>query len=317
MSTSSRHHHPVVIVLGVAALLVAFVESAKATMLVVIYTQDGFWLASDGYRSSEGKHIADVCKIHETRFGLLAKSGESQGDTESGEIYSTDKEVENLLAAAENFEDFQSKLRVQFKQDIEQELALLVDDPLVTSQNLERFKMTNPIPPLLIPMLTRTVIMFDTKAPNATGTVLLVAPQSDLVKNQLFETYYRYWAPSLFGWHPVETADEQPSPPQPAITLPPSIHEYTYLVSYTKTDDWVRKHPKQAITEILQQAHRESPEGIGPPYAIVHVTLKKPKLPKVKWVSKGVCQGWSDSVYPTNTLVQMRDELREKNRANQ
>jgi hypothetical protein len=282
-------------------------------MIVVIYTEDGFWLASDSYRSGGGKHISDVCKIHETRFGLLAKSGESQGVTESGEIYSTDKEVEELLVASENIESFQSKLRILFKQEIEQELAFLVDDPTVTSKNLERFNMYQPIPEPLVSMLTRTAIMFDTSTSDDVGKVLLVAPQSVPMTDPRIGTYYKYWAPSLFGWHPANDATEQTDPP---IRFPPSVHEFTYLVSYAKTDAWVQKHPKQALTEILQQAHREKPESIGPPYAIVHVILRKSKSSKIKWVSKGVCPGWSESTRQENTLLQLRDELRQKSRAN-
>jgi hypothetical protein len=299
-------------ILVLAVLLVAFVKSAKATMLVVVYTKDGFWLASDSYRSAGGKHVANVCKIHETRFGLLAKSGESQGVTERAEIYSTDKEVEDSLNAAADLESFQSELRLRFKEEIQQELVLLIDDPHVTSQNLERFKIALPIPKWVVPMLTRTIIVFNTKVPSAEGKILLVAPESIPIQDQLLGTLYRYWAPSLFGWHPVETADELARPPRPAIILPPSIHEFTYLVSYPKTDAWVQEHPRQAITEILEQAHREQPEDIGPPYAIVRVSLRRSKLPKVKWISRGVCQGWSETVYGEKTLVQLRDEMRAK-----
>jgi len=216
-------------------------------MLIVVYTKDGFWLASDSYRSGGGQHTEDVCKIHETRFGLLAKSGDSQGDTETGEIYSTDKEVEDLLATSENFESFQARLRLQFKQEIDQELALLVDDPAITGQNLEHFEMSSPIPESLIPIKTRTVIMFNTKKADAAGTILLVTPQSEPIRSGLYGISYKYWAPSVFGWHPVEDAVQSAIPPNPPIKVPPSIHEFSYLVSYSKTDDWVRKHPKRRL----------------------------------------------------------------------
>jgi hypothetical protein len=296
--------------IGIIAISMVFAVSAHATMLIVVYTKDGFWLASDSYRSGGGKHSEDVCKIHETRFGLLAKSGDSQGSTETGEIYSTDKEIEDLLAANEDFDTFQSKLRMQFKHDIDQELALLVDDPTITSQNLEQSEMTVPIPEALIPVLTRSVIVFNTKKPEAPGTILKVEPQSEPVNSFIHRNAYKYWAPSTYGWHPVEYAGESAAPPKPATVLPPSIHEFAYVVSYSRTDEWVRKNPKSAITEILKQAHSEEPEMIGPPYVIVHVMLRKSKLPKVKWVSKGVCPGWSETLHPETALVHLRDEMR-------
>ncbi len=297
------------------ALLVALVQSAGATMIVVIYTKDGFWLASDSYRSAGGQHAANVCKIHETPLGLLAKSGESQAVTESGEIYSTDKEIEDLLLVSPDLTSFESRLRIQFKQDIERELAFLVDDPEVTAQNLEQFKMAEPIPKPLIPMLSRTIIMFDTKTSDSVGKVLLVQPQSD-EKKELSGTYYMFCAPSNLGWHAANDVIQQASQPHTVISFPPSVHEFTYLGSYTKTDAWVQKHPKQAMKEILQQAHREDPDDVGPPYAMVHVISRKSNVSKIKWVSKGVCPGWTENVYKEKTLVQIREEMRKQQPSN-
>lgn len=279
-------------------------------MIVVVYTKDGYWLAADSYRSRGGKHIEDVCKVHETRFGLLAKGGDSQGETETGELYSTDKEVEDLLSSSDNLEDFKTKVRVQFKQDIEQELVFLIDDPTVTSRNLDRFRMDLPIPDSLKPVLLRSLVIFDTKTSDRTGKILLVVPQSSPEIDSYGKRSYKYWAPSIAGWHDANDFFLQPVPPAPSIVYPHSVNEFSYLVSYDKTDSWVQKHPRKAITEILNKAHIETPENIGPPYSIVHVIMKKFGPPKIKWVSKGVCPKWTESISTENSLVKLRDEQR-------
>ena len=134
--------------------------------------------------------------------------------------------------------------------------------------------------------------MFDTSVPDDKGKILLVQPQSDQLIDPLLGPYYKYWAPSIFGWHNVDTAGLGVDSPHP-ISYPHSIHELAYPVSYPKADAWVQKHPKQALMEMLQQGHLEMPEEVGPPYVIIHVIWSKSKPPKVKWVSKGKCPGWS------------------------
>ncbi len=281
-------------------------------MIIVIYTPDGFWLAADSYRSRGGKHVADVCKIHQTRFGLLAKSGESQGDAGIETTYSTDKEVEDLLASAHDLASFQFELRLKFKRDIDEELAILVDDPSITWQNIEEKEMREPIPRPLVPKLTRMVILFDMRDPKGSGKILMVRPQShegSLLRGGHLHKFFKYWAPSVAGWHPAEDIEEEIAPGV-RPTVSPSIHEFSFLTRYDKPDDWVRAHPKQALLEMLDKAHREEPESVGPPYTMVHVVQRKTKLPKVKWVAKGVCPKWTEETYKEGTLFQRRDEMR-------
>ena len=291
--------------LRMGVLLVALASYARATMIVFIYTNDGYWIASDSYRSSGGKHVSDVCKIHETRLGLLVKSGDSQGETTFGGPYSTDKEVEDLVSSSESLKDLKESLRARFKQDINREIAILVDDPQVTGESLEQMPMRNQFPEDIVSILSRVIVIFDTASPEATGEVLLVEPQSGRVfPNSL----YKYGARAVFGWHP---ADQLPYPSYPVIHTAPSIHQLSYMVSYGKSEAWVQLHPKETIVEMLTEGHKEHQEEIGPPYAIVHVIVRKSQAPKVKWVSKGVCPQWSESVDPSaKTLIQLRDELR-------
>jgi hypothetical protein len=296
------------IIIGVAALSVALFQSARATMIVVIYTKDGYWLASDSYRSSHGKHVANVCKIHETRFGLVAKSGESEGVTESGEIYSTDKEVRDLLNAAQDAKTFKSDLRRLFQQEMDQELAFLVDDPNVTGQNVELTQMATPIPHGLKAGFSRTVTLFDTTVPGDGGNILYVQAQSDQKIDPLSTPYFNYRA-SLLAWPDVETLVlEFDSPNQ--ISFPRSVHELAYPVSYSRTDAWIQENPKQALEELLQKGHSEKPEDIGPPYTIIHVICSKLKRPEVKWISRGACPGWSENLNRENSLTRFRDEER-------
>jgi hypothetical protein len=303
------------------ALLAAFLQPARATIIVVIYTKDGFWLAADSYRSGGGKHRENVCKIHETRLGLLAKSGDSQGATETGELYSTDKEVEDLLNSSENLEIFQSNLRRRFKDDIVKELVLIDDDPGVNSQNLEKMRFDSPIPEVFVSILTRDVIMFDTNKSDFVGKVLLVEPQSTpIVDNNgtpitiSGKHWYKYWAPSVAGWHDANDVIEQPLPPAAPLVFPSSIHQFAYSVSYEKTDAWVQKNPRRALEDIMSKAHQEEPEIIGPPYAVVHVTSRESGSPKIKWVSKGVCPGWTETIDYEHSIAKLVKDMKNRER---
>jgi hypothetical protein len=107
------------------------------------------------------------------------------------------------------------------------------------------------------------------------------------------------------GWHDANDVIEQPLSPTPHFVYPSSIHQFSYGVSYEKTDDWVQKNPRQALEEIMSKAHLEEPEMIGPPYAIVHVTSRKSGLPKIQWISKGVCPGWTETIDYENSIAKM------------
>jgi hypothetical protein len=151
------------------------------------------------------------------------------------------------------------------------------------------------------------------------GKFLLVEPRSD----PIFDYYgrplttsgqqlYKYWAPSVAGWHDANDVVQQPEPPATPVVYPSSVHQFSYGVSYEKTNDWVQKNPKRAITEIMNKAHKEEPEMIGPPYAIVHVISRKSGLPKIKWISKGVCPSWTEDTDYENSIAKMVIDQRNK-----
>ncbi len=290
-------------------IMVAGGNKALATMIVIIYTKDGFWLAADSYRSLGDDHQL-VCKIHETPVGLIVKSGNTQGLRQTGASYSTDKEVKDLSEKSAGTRVFEDTLRILFKRDVQEELAFLVDDPEINGSNIDRYKMQNPLPDGLTPSLSRTVILFDLANQDLIGKALVVQPASDRIPNES-DTRYKYWAPSLFGWHPANDIFPTPKPPLPRLIYPPSVHQFAYLVSYGRTDDWVQKNPDRAIREILRKGHSQEPHTVGPPYVIVHVVAGN-KGPKVKWISRGLCPSWSLDFKPDDFLLHFRAEQRKQ-----
>ena len=284
--------------------IVALANSASATMIVVIYTDDGFWLGADSYRSDGGRHVSNVCKIHETRFGLLAKSGQSQGPTEKENIYSTDREVKDVLASAENTQAFRDTIKSEFKSDIIQELAILCDAPDVKAENIATKKMNAPIPPAFVRSLSRTIVLFDSSSSILEGRVLNVQPQSDEAID-LFTKYYNYSAPATLNWHPVVDLKED--------FLPSSVHEFASQFPYSRSDNWVRSNPQADMVEILTQAHEHEPESVGPPYSIVHVISQKFGPPKIAWITKGVCPGWTTRIITPDKILEFRNEARQQN----
>jgi hypothetical protein len=281
-------------------------------MVIVIYTPDGYWIGADSARAGEGKRVETVCKVHETKFGLLLKSGRSQGTTAQGDGYSTDKEVEDLLAASASAEEFKESLRLRFKQDVEAELIHAIDNPKVTPQTFSTTRMSSPIPAPWIPVLTRSALLFESDGQHRLGEALVVMPQSDPLPAGLpGRTAYRYWAPSTLGWHPIDDPHLHLSQVNPEngtpISYPASVRMFSYAVSYPKPDTWVRTHPKQALLEMLGLGHAEQPQEIGPPYVLVHVVLHNGKKPITHWKERGVCPSWTEDILPDDMLQRLRE----------
>ena len=157
--------------------LLMFTQPLRATILIIVYTPDGFWLGADSARHKGESRSATVCKIHETKWGILLKGGNSQGTTYKGAHYSTDKEVEDSLENSMSADDFENNLRLQFKRDIDAELAFLVQDPRTTPENLEVLSFDSPVPATVINELIRTVLLVNPEE-QTPGKVLLVAAQS-------------------------------------------------------------------------------------------------------------------------------------------
>jgi len=260
----------------------------QATLLVVVYTSDGYWIGADSARSSHGKRVETVCKVHETRFGLLLKSGASQGTTTAGETYSTDKEVETVLKVSTNAEEVKANLRSRFKEDIEEELTYFVNDLAVGShQKLGESPIPTPIPDPLISALQRTVLLFEPDAANRLGEVLHVVPRSDPWADQItWPRMYRYWAPAILNWHPIDDLKPHTTDPSSGttVTFPESVRMFGIPFQYTKPDEWVRSHPREALLDMLEEANRLEPEEVGPPYVIVHVTRGKGPAQQIQWI---------------------------------
>ena len=286
-------------------LFLILAQPLRATMLIIVYTPDGFWLAADSARETGGLRTATVCKVHETKWGLLLKGGNAQGTTYQGDHYSIDKEVEAALEKSTSVADFENNLRLQYKKDIDAELAFLVQDPAVTPDNLESIGFDTPIPADTVSTLIRTVLMVR-PADVSPGEVLLVAPESPAISTDLMHrSKYRYWAPSIWGWHP--TIDIRPEPGG-LITFPGPARMFGELVTYSKPDTWVQAHPKEAIMEMLGLGHQQFPGTIGPPYVILHVIQAKGRKSKIHWIAKGVCPSWSEQVDPRSAQQELRDQ---------
>jgi hypothetical protein len=278
---------------------------SHATMLIVVYTPDGYWIGADSARSFNEKRFETVCKVHDTKFGLLLKAGNAQGTTTAGVLYSTDKVVEDLLATTTSAEEFRTNLRLKFTQDIEAEIVYLDDDPKLTLQKLHSVLLVNPIPTPWIFTLTRAVSLFDPDAQDPLGEVLFVRPESAPLLNPLTGTaLYRYSAQSFGGWHRIDDPSFQRvhAETNAPVPCPKSVRMLADPVAYTKDDAWVQSHPKAALLEMLRLGHSQKPEDIGEPYVIVHVIQRKGQKRKVRWIEKGACPAWSEDVNPDAAL---------------
>jgi hypothetical protein len=292
----------------VLALFGGSVQSACATMIVVISTKDGFWIGADSARSTSKGRFEDVCKIHETRFGLLIKAGDAYVTRETGEEYSTDQEIQELLRSSDNMEDFQTRLRERFESEIEEEMVILIDNPAITTANLHQAKMSKAFPRQWTLTLERNVIMFDTNKPDSVGKLLISRPDSYEDPDFFGRNFYQIGAESVWQLlsdsHPMLLLSESP------LVYPRSVNQFAYAVSYEKTDDWVQAHPQKAIEEILDRGYKERPDQIGPPYSIVHVKIRPSGSSKVEWKLRGSCPKWSNSINADSNLFKLRDDMR-------
>jgi hypothetical protein len=282
-----------------------------ATMLVVVYTPDGYWIGADSARSAGETRQETVCKVHETKFGLLLKSGSSQGTTANGQLYSTDKEVEDLLTESQSAEEFKTNLRSKFKLDVESELVYLVNGQSVTPQTLTSDLFDSPIPEPIIPELTRGVFLFQFSGEHKLGEALLVRPQSVPLSSSMgTKVTYRYSALSIFGWHPIDDFEPKVYEVETHRTksYPQSIRMLSYAVAYGKSDTWVRTHPKQALLEVLSMGHDDKRDEVAPPYVIVHVTQGKDNEHTIKWINSGACPSWTETVFPDASLEDLRNQ---------
>lgn len=279
-------------------------------MIVVVYTSDGYWIGADSARSSQGKRVETVCKIHATRFGVVVKSGNTQGTHLSGETYSTDEEVKSILDSSRDSEEFEAHLRSAFKSDVDDELSYVLNNPNVNGGNIETTPMLASIPESLVLWLQRDVSLFPNGDPRS-GVLLEVRPQSDpiLIRTPFGpRTMYKYWAPARFSWHSIDdlrspiTLDDGRT-----ISYPDSVRMLTYPVEYDKPDSWVRTHPKQALIEMLTLGSKDESGLIGPPFEIVHVSVDKKGNSHNHWILRGKCPSWSTDIETPSLLESVRN----------
>lgn len=241
---------------------------------------------------------------------MLLKSGNTQGTTTEGVVYSTDKEVEDLLAASANAEEFKANLKLKFKQEIEAEIVYILNDPSITPNTLGNSLTVNAIPDNWISILSREIFLFEPDTAQWLGVALVVLPESDPVVDPLTRTtMYRNWAPSVLGWHRID--DLHPSFIDPKtkakISSPASIKMLAYRVSHNRPGSWIQDHPRKALLEMLKLGHAEQPELIGPPYVILHVSRQKGHKQEIRWIQRGVCPSWDEKVPSESWLRDLRN----------
>jgi len=289
------------------------VPTANATMIIVLITKDGYWVAADGLKSHGfGKKL--VCKIHETKFGILAKSGTTQGITESGIDYSTNKVVEELIESSATSEDFQAAVKQRYSDDIMQELVYLINDPRVTSATISRFSMKSNLSPTFAQSFSRTLVLLDTSNQNGQMRVLEMLPRSASISALDGSSGYRYYSDTNMDWDDVRHIYVRPID-STRTPYPPSVHMFSIPISYEKPDAWVQLHPKESLLEMLRKGTKEHSGDVGPPYSIVHVILENKTGPQnsskgkatIIWVLRGKCPFWDESVDTENTKRKYRN----------
>jgi hypothetical protein len=114
---------PSKLVLYLTVFITSFVAPLHATMLIIIYTPDGYWIGADSARSKDSIRLGTVCKVHQTKWGLLVKMGTEIAAGFDGHEYSTDEEIQALLKTSNNVEEFKTQVEAKYHADIDAELA--------------------------------------------------------------------------------------------------------------------------------------------------------------------------------------------------
>lgn len=291
------------LLLYVMVFVTGFTVPLHATMLIIIYTPDGYWIGADSSRSKGSERLDTVCKVHQTKWGILLKAGTETAISFDGHEYSTDREVQTILATSRSVDDFKMQVESKFHSDIDAELAYDLlkvyeqfpsEYPLggPTPENVESLVFNvPPIPDSLVDSLNTEVILMDSGQAPRTGEILEVAPMSQPISNPTqFKTQYHLVADSYLDWTQISSLPSFTTRSNHVFTFPPSIRMFGYVVTYDKRDAWVQQHPKDALLELLAMGHHDLPSDIGEPYAIVHVVRQEGKPNDVQWVSKGACK---------------------------
>jgi hypothetical protein len=293
--------------LCLSALVAMTSLPAQSTMLIIIYTPDGYWIGADSARVFHSKRVGTVCKVHKTKWGLVLKAGTSEGTTVTGKTYSTDVQLKKFIDDAANIEDFKQSLKSQYVRDIDAELTYILNDPNVTAETIEQDSFPTPIPENFYNKMDRIILLVPDDDDAFPSVTLTVAPHSEALTGAYYGKF-RYegfarvdWTPVLSLPHAVTWGDGE------RRAFPDSVQIFATPIEYDKPNSWVISHPQEAILEMLNIGHTEDSEGIGPPYVILHVTKTKTHKKIYHWVSKKPCDSWTSDVTPDSILDKYRN----------
>lgn len=272
---------------------------ASATMAVVIRTKDGYWIAADGDRTVKGQKGPDVCKIHASKYGLVVKAGASEGYRATGEDYSTDATVHQILEANSDTVSFMQQTKRQFLDDLTEELVYTVRNQGVTVDNLPSKSFTNPVNRGFELGRRRDLLLLDLQDGSEPIKHLAVTGVSIAHYQMSAGPGYSYASKALFDWTDIDTATDDYAESRG----PGGVYMFFSVVDYKRDAAWIQAHPDRAALEILEQGHSEDPISVGPPYTLVHIKfpLKKNSFrgkARVTWVKPGKCPSWMDDNPP-------------------
>jgi hypothetical protein len=290
------------LICGVLLFVAAASLPAWATMLVVIYTPDGYWIGTDSLRSNKTTSLGTVCKVHETKWGLLLKGGEESAVNFEGEKFSTDQEVQTLITTSTSANDFKAKLKSKFHYDIDAELAYDVvkaNESIPshgahtrppTPEDLESIVFNTPLDADRSISMDRTILLMDSDTEGHKGQAFHMVPIYVPIRSSFsIQPTYHYIAAIDLDWHTISTLPTSARTARDIATFPPSVRIFMAPITYARPDEWVQQHPQDALLEMLRTGHDFDPIHIGEPYVIVHVVTHAGRPDKVQWISKGVC----------------------------
>ncbi len=264
------------------------------TAIVVIKTPDGYWVGADSIRGL-GDRSELVCKIHQTKLGLIGKTSVLEGFTASGEDYSLEEEIVNAIKIAPSAEQFRLAIRNEYVDDIWEQMAFLLHDPsLRTKQQISNVRNFGPMPEATKEFEFRNLFLIAIEHNDLKFRQLMVEPASrpTLTGNQYFV--------DVLDWVEISNTLLRDKYDR----LHPSLHQLGVWVKYDKDDAWIVQHPESAIREVLALSHEAYPTTVGPPYAIVHVHMspagmgssRKSQI-KFEWIAKGKCPSWTYTLH--------------------
>jgi hypothetical protein len=245
------------------------------TMIVVVQTSDSVWIGADSLRRNGILADESVCKIHETRFGLVTKDGNTEGFNRTGQHYSLDKELSELIETASSSAEFRQIVRDRYIADIYAPMAFLVRDwPLETDPALissERWD--TPIPPITKEMQQRSLLLITNDKGSVKVEHLVLYPDSQPNPSGGFKYFIN--SPNGKGFPDWRTINSKVLRDE-SDKKHPCLHQFGLWVNYDRSDAWIQENPEQAIREVLKMAADKFKVEVGPPFVILRVNAPSP-----------------------------------------